>query len=53
MQNNDNDIMKLALFSFIENNILTSKDVLQMVKIVKWFKKLKLSQGLTQYLPLI
>ena len=49
----NNDTMKLALFSTTVNNILTKKNVTQMAKRIKWNKKLKLSQGLIQQLPLI
>ena len=44
----NNDTMKLSLFRIIENNILTNKDVIQMVKSINWTKKLILSQGLIQ-----
>ena len=37
-----------TLFSTVENNILTNKNVMQMVKRIKWTKKLKSSQGLIQ-----
>ena len=46
----NNDTMKLALFSTVENNTLTNKNVIQLVKRTKWTKKLKLSQGLIQKL---
>ena len=44
----NNDTMKLTLFSTVDSNILTNKNVMQMVKRIKWTKKLKLSQGLIQ-----
>ena len=49
----NNDTMKLALFSTAVNNILTKKNVTQMAKRIKWNKKLKLSQVLIQQPPLI
>ena len=44
----NNDTVKLALFSTVESNILTNKNVTQMVKRIKWTKKLKLSQAFIQ-----
>ena len=44
----NNDTMKLVLLSIIESNILTNKNVTQMVKRIKWTKKLKLSQAFIQ-----
>ena len=44
--------MKLALFITIESYILTNKNVIQMAKRIKLTKKLKLSQGLIQQVPL-
>ena len=41
----NNNTVKLALFSTVESNILTDKNM-QMATIIKWLKKLKLSQGL-------
>ena len=40
--------MKLILFSTIESNILTNKNVMQMAKRIKWTKKPKVSLGLIQ-----
>lgn len=42
----NNNTVKLALFSTVESNILTDKNIMQMATIIKWLKKLKLSQGL-------
>ena len=36
----NNDTMKLTLFSTVETNILTNKNVIQMAKKIKWTKKL-------------
>ena len=44
----NNGTMKLALFSTVESNILTNKNVIQMAKKIKWTKKLKLLQSLIQ-----
>lgn len=44
---NDNT-MKLALFSTLESNSLTNKNVAQITKTIKWTKKLKLLEGLIQ-----
>ena len=44
----NNGTMKLALFSTVESNILTNKNVTQMAKKIKWTKKLKLLQSLIQ-----
>ena len=41
----NNNTVKLALFNTVESNILTDKNM-QMATIIKWLKKLKLSQGL-------
>ena len=42
----NNNTVKLTLFSTVESNILTDKNIMQMATIIKWLKKLKLSQGL-------
>ena len=44
----NNDTMKLTLFTTVESNILTNKNVTQMAKKIEWTKKLQLSQGLIQ-----
>ena len=44
----NNDTKKLVLFSIVESNILTDKNVIQFAKRIKSTKKLKLSQGLIQ-----
>ena len=44
----NNDTVKLALFSTKESNIITNKNVIRMEKGIKWTKKPKLSQGLIQ-----
>ena len=40
--------MKLTLFSNVERNILTNKNVIQMTKRIKGTKKLKVSLGFIQ-----
>ena len=40
--------MTLALFSIVESNILTNKKIIQMVKIIKWTKKIKPLQSFMQ-----
>ena len=46
----NNDTVKLALFSTVGSNILTNKNVMEIAKRIKLTKKrkLKLSQGLIQ-----
>ena len=44
----NNDTMKLTIFSAVGNNILTIKNAIQMAEKMKWTRKLKLSQGLIQ-----
>ena len=36
----NNNTVKLALFSTVESNILTDKNIMQMATIIKWLKKL-------------
>ena len=47
----NNDKIKLTLFSNVESNILTNKNVMQIAKRIKLTKKLKLSQGFTNNSP--
>ena len=48
----NNDTVKLALFSTVGGYILNNKNVIRMAKRIKLTKKLKLSQGLVQQVPL-
>ena len=47
----NNDTVKLALFSTVESNVLTNKIVIQIAKRIKSTKKLKLLQGCVQSSP--